>query len=202
MRRSEIFAPFYKDILKQENGVVLVVTLMIMVVLTIMGAAAITIRNTEQSITLNSEVFQNNFYTAEAVVLEGAAEIENLTDAVLWDDSAFPGWLKLQQDPPVIDLRQSSQWPSALIIPAETAFNSGVTDMTPPGYASDGTVNGDRIWYAAMDTGICGGDLTDPTKRENCYEIYGMYDIKQGTGKTYHGKKMLKVGYKKVIYEP
>lgn len=204
MRKQQV-SHYYKRVLNNESGVVLVTTLLIMVVLAIMGTAAMTIRNTEQSITLNSEVFQHNFYAVEAVALEGAAAIENTSDTTLWNVSAVPTapalWLKLQEDPSVVDLSQSSQWPGT-VTPNDTTLDAGIVDITPPGYADDGTASGDRIWYAAMDVGICGGDLTDPTKREKCYDVYGMYDVKSGAGKAYHGRKMLQVGYKKVIYEP
>lgn len=191
------------SLLSNEGGFVLVTALMIMVVLTLMGVASMTIRNTEQSITKNSEIFQNNFYSVEAATLEGAATIAALNDAILSDSTAFPGWLKT--DGPGIDLRQSAQWPSVAIIPAGTSLNAvnhgGATNITPPGYASDGTSTGDRIWYAATDLGPCGGgSLTDPTKVEKCYDVYGMYDVKPGAGKSYHGKMMLSVGYKRVVY--
>jgi len=203
MKGQKINSEKLTHLLGDESGFVLVTALMIMVILTLMGVASMTIRNTEQSIAKNSEVFQFNFYSVEASTLEGAATIAGMSDTILSDSTAFPGWLK--NDGPAIDLRQSAQWPSAAIIPAGTSLNAvnygGATNITPPGYASDGTAAGDRIWYAATDLGPCGGgSLTDPTKVEKCYDVYGMYDVKSGAGKSYHGKMMLSVGYKRVVY--
>jgi len=182
-----------------EQGAVLVTALLILVILSIMSAFAMTISMIEQKVTYNSEIFQHNFYSTEGTTLEAAARIDQTDDTTLLDSTVFPAWLK--QKNPGIDLTQSSQWPSALILPSETTLNSNPTDITPPGYAPDGTAAGDRIWHAAIDNGVCaGGSLTDPDKEEHCYDIYGMYDVKRGTGKAYTGRLLMTVGYKKVLY--
>lgn len=186
-------------ILDQESGFVLITALMFMVILTIMGVASMSIRNTEQSITKNAEVFQNNFYSVEAATLEGANSIAVMADTILKDPAAFPGWLKTD-DPTNIDLSQETQWPSGFILPTDTTLNAGITSITPPGYAPGVATGGDRIAYAAIDLGPCGGSLTDPTQVEKCYDVYGMYDVTPGPGKAFHGKMMLAVGYKRVVY--
>ena len=93
--------------------------------------------------------------------------------------------------------------------PEGPVFNGGDRNITPAGYAADGTVNGDRIWYAAVQGNlnsdstsyqICrGSDLSDPTKVEKCDSVYGMYDVKSGAGKAYPGRRMMMVGYKKTV---
>ncbi|MCP3892117.1 MAG: hypothetical protein GY702_25085 [Desulfobulbaceae bacterium] len=189
----------HRDTLVNEKGAVLVTAMLIMVVLTIIGSAAISVRNTETRIAKNSQIFLSNFYSVEAVALEGATAISDLDDATLLDSTAYPGWLKLEQGG--LDLTQSAQWPSGLIIPTNTSLNAGATNITPGGYATDGTTAGDRVWYASTDLGQCSNSsLTDPTRRENCYDVYGMYDVKSGVGKSYHGRMMLLVGYKRVVY--
>ena len=188
-----------RNAIHNEQGAVLVVSLMMLVILSIMGAFAMTISMIEQKVTLNSEVFQHNFYSVEGTTLEAAAKIDNTSDTILLNSGAFPAWLRAQN--PAINMRFSNQWPSALIAPAGTTLNGVPTNLTPPAYAPDGTSAGDRIWNAAIDNGICaGGSLTDPTKEEHCYDVYGMYDIKRGAGKAYTGRMMMTVGYKKVLY--
>ena len=188
-----------KTLFNNEQGAVLVVSLMMLVILSIMGAFAMTISMIEQKITLNSEVFQHNFYSVEGATLEAAAVIDQTDDSTLLNSGAFPAWLRAQN--PAINLRFSNQWPSALIAPADTNLNIAPTNITPPGYAPNGTAAGDRIWNAAIDNGICAGaSLTDPTKEEHCYDVYGMYEIKRATGKTYTGRMLMTVGYKKVLY--
>lgn len=180
-----------------QNGAVLVVALLMLVILSIMGGFALTVSMLEEKVTKNSEMFQHNFYTLEATTLEGATEIFEEDDANLFSP-AF-AWLKLAD--PAIDLTQSAQWPSALITPRATTLNAAPADITPPGYTPDGTTAGDRIWHAAIDNGICAGaSLTNPALEEHCYDVYGMYDVKRGSGKTYVGRMMMQVGYKKVLY--
>lgn len=182
-----------------QSGAVLVTALLMLVVLSIMSAFAMTIANLEKLITTNSEIFQHNFYAVEATMLEAAANIDQTDDSVLLNNSYPLAWLK--QHDVAFDMRQSSQWPNAFLAPSDTALNTDPTDITPPGYASDGTATGDRVWHSAIDNGICAGaSLTDPTKQERCYDVYGMYDIKRGTGKTYTGRMLMTVGYKKVLY--
>lgn len=205
-----------KPVAGDEQGFVLVLALFILVILSIMGGAAMTLRNTEMAIATNTEVMKTNFYALEAVTLEGVTEIENAVDEDLRDDpkklvsaAKYP-WLRSNDpdDPPVIDLSQNNQWDrlTAPIRPQETSLN-----IKPANYAPDNTANGDRIWYAgvegnlasdSMSYDICAGsDLSDPTKVEKCYSVHGMYDVKSGAGKAYAGKRMLMVGYKKIVYE-
>ncbi len=190
-----------------NEGVVLVTALLFMVVLTLMGLAAMSVRNTEVSISTNNEVFQHNFYAAEAVTLEGSASLENLTDVVLNDPISYPLWLRLEN--PGIDLEFSNQWPSGLITPRNTTLTSAAINITPTGYNTNGTSAGDRIWHAAIDLGVAPGSSVTygsgsggATKVERLFDVYGMYDVKPGAGKTYHGKMMLVVGYKKQVDNP
>lgn len=193
-----------------EQGFIMVMALMMLVVLSLMATAAMTVRNTELAIVRNTEIVLSNFFGVEAVTLEGATVLENLPDATLRNETAFPAWLK-PNDPdvlPVIDLGISSQWSTAGgIDPQETVFKGGDRSITPSGYKDSGA--NDNIWYAAVQGNlaadadqydICrGSDLSDPTKVEKCYSVYGMYDVKSGAGKAYPGRRMMMVGYKKTV---
>lgn len=196
---------------KDEQGYILVMSLLMLVVLSLMGTAAMTVRNTEVSIATNAEIIQHNFYTLEAVTLEGTTRFERtnlesfLADLfgdkpVNWAD--FP-WLR-QNDPdipPVVDLSKSSEWSSA------SSSQTNINVIKPPGYGLN--IN-DQIRYAALQGNLhsdanqydvcAGSDQSDPTKREGCFSVYGMYDVRSGTGKAYSGRRMLMVGYKKTIY--
>lgn len=189
---------------RNERGAVLVLALLMLVILSIMGAFALTISSLEQRITSNSEIFQHNFYAVEAVTLEGAAAL-NQTDDAEFVDAAYPDNIDgLALDDPSINLRLSAQWHDANpgIVPEPTSLTAAAVDIRPPGYDSDGTVDGDRIWYARTDNGVCfGASLTDPDKEERCFDVYGMYDVKRGAGKAYTGRMLLTVGYKKIVYK-
>lgn len=198
-------------LVKDEQGFIMVMALMMLAILSIMGSAAMMVRNTEQQITVNTEVLHHNFFAVEAVTLEGAARISKEIDlyndkdpAALFDPlnfTTFPSWMGANSA--ALDLSKSNQWPSPTIAPENTTL-TGVADITPNGYASDGTSAGDRIWYAVEEgpnNGRCEGtSLTQEDKVEMCYNVYGMYDVKSGVGKAYSGRRLLNVGYKKVVY--
>ena len=224
-----------------EQGFIMVMALMMLVVLSLMATAAMTVRNTELAIVRNSEVMLNNFYLDEAVMLAAASMLENVPElaydipsskkdehalskvTVGYDCNAIDPnfyaegnpkpddlcWLFPNEE----DLTDSSKWHQNL--PNFKPVNLNETKLNtfiPNGYASDGTVNGDRIWYAGAQGNlnkdpyrydICrGSNLSDPTKSEKCYSLYGMYDVKPGVGKAYTGRRMMMVGYRKTIYNP
>lgn len=200
-------------LVQDEQGFIMVMALMMLVILSIMGGAAMTVRNTEQQVTVNTEVLHHNFFAVEAVTLEGAAEISQAIDLFNEKDPTAPfdpldpnpiaNWpLWLRPNSTALDLTRSSDW--ATIGPEESDLKDGVADILPDGYAFNGTSAGDRIWYAAeaaSNNGRCeGGSLTQEDKAEMCYSVYGMYDVKTGAGKTYSGRRLLNVGYKKVVY--
>jgi hypothetical protein len=198
---------------RKEQGFILVFALMVLVVLSLMGGAAMMVRNTEQQLVGNSEIVENNFYAAETVTIEGATNIENMADSILLKVASFPTWLQPDEDKTIRELlADSSQWPNAKITPQGTSFTAGDRKITPIGYAPNGASTGDRLWYAAVQGNlrsddnsydICSGsDLSDETKVEKCYTVYGMYDVKSGKGKAYSGRKLLMVGYKKTLYYP
>lgn len=192
-----------------EQGFILVLALGMLVVLSIMGTAAMTVRNTEVAIVANAEVMQNTFYALEAVTLEGTTEIENTADSTLFNlDTAPLAWLKPNDPdaPPLIYLSKSSTWSGGgQIFPKET----GLASIKPPGYTTAGA-DPDRIRYAAVQGNLhsdeneydtcAGSQLNKGSKREKCYSVYGMYDVKSGAGKAYSGRRMLLVGYKKTVY--
>lgn len=209
-----------------EQGFVLVMALMILVVLSIMGTAAMTVRNTEVMIATNAEIIQHNFYALEAVTLEGTAVIEETDDDTLlnynnptWAIPADLTWLQRNDPGPplLIDLTKSGTWSGSLISPQGTSINKAKFpepadpknpdrfSIEPPGFNPP-----DRIQYAAVqgnlnsdnnEYDICAGsDLSDATKQEKCYSVFGMYDVNSGAGKAYSGRRMLMVGYKKTVY--
>ena len=187
---------------RNEKGMVLVTTLLIMVILLIMGTVSVTIRNTEQRIVTNTEVFQHNFYSVEGVTLEGVSNIADIPD-IDFTTGSLPTWLRVY-DPTLMDIRDNAEWgPSGLITPKETALTSGVMDISPQGYTdlpatAIGFVSGNRIGSAVSDKGVCGGSLTDPTKQERCFDVFGMYDVDKDSW--YSGKMLMMIGYKRVVY--
>lgn len=207
-----------------EQGFILVMALLMLVVLSLMGTAAMTVRNTEVSIATNAEIIQHNFYALEAVTLEGTAVLEETDDNTLRNlDTAPLAWLKPNDPdvlPPIdpIDLSKRATWSSPQITPQDTSINKtkfpepadpenpNRFSIEPPGYSNPP----DHIQYAAVQGNLhsdanqydlcAGSDQSDPTKQEKCYSVFGMYDVRSGSGKAYSGRRMLMVGYKKTVY--
>lgn len=197
------------NLLSNDQGFVLVMGLMFLVVLSIMAAAAMIGRNIEQQIVTNSEVSDHNFYVAEAVAIEGVVNVHHGDDITL-NNPGVPPFLWLQPEAASADLGLSANWPNGPLVPAKTALTGAFTDVRPAGYADNNTATGDRIWYAGLDRN-CGSTYTHTSIKETttgvdevgkCYELFGMYDVKAGAGKAYHGRRMVSMGYNKTLYIP
>lgn len=187
--------------LKKNDGAVLVTALLMMVVLSIMSSFAMTVSMLEQKVALNSEVFQHNFYAAEAVMLEGAAALFLISDEDLLNDN-FPAWLAEQDSNNPIPLNLSAQWTTSNpdITPQPTSNTIAPVDLTPIGYTEDGSAAEDRLWYAALSTGACDGANLAGGEVNNCYEVYGLYDVKRVSGRSYAGRKMMMVKIGRTLY--
>jgi len=68
--------------LKSEDGMVVVIALMILVLLTIIGVVSINYSNTEVQIAGNELASQQNFYMAEGAALLAIEELESITDDI------------------------------------------------------------------------------------------------------------------------
>jgi Tfp pilus assembly protein PilX len=78
------------SILKNEEGSLLVMTIMFLALLTIVSLAASNVSITEVQIATSELIYQRNFYQAEAAVMEAAERLENLADP----QATPPAWLK------------------------------------------------------------------------------------------------------------
>jgi len=79
--------------LKNEDGSVLVVALIILVVLTLLGIAATTTTEIETQIAGNEKVHKMTFYKAEAAAMQCAKVLESATMG-----DTFAGWINLDYD--------------------------------------------------------------------------------------------------------
>ena len=78
------------SILKNEEGSLIVMAIMFLVLLTIAGLAASSVSISEVQIATSELIYQRNFYKAEAAAMEAAERLENLADP----QSAPPTWIK------------------------------------------------------------------------------------------------------------
>jgi len=73
--------------LHNEDGAVMVITLLIMSLLTIIGISAVTTSSIDVQIAYNDRDYKQSFYKAEASALEAAQRLENMADTELKDIS-------------------------------------------------------------------------------------------------------------------
>jgi len=111
------------DLIKNEDGALMVITLLLLLLITIMGTSSITTSTFEVQISDNERRYQNDFYAADSGWMQ----------AVLWLDNQ--------------DLPPSTVNTSGDIV---RNFGNGGQDVQNTDYpdgAEDGTVNGIAYWY-------------------------------------------------------
>jgi Tfp pilus assembly protein PilX len=203
--------------LHNERGVVLVMSMLLLVILSLLGALSLRIANNEVLTAGNSEESIMKFYMLEGVGLEGVARLEYQNDG-----SACPGcrveklynvkdlavgdlvWLDevYSVTTTAPDLTIIDNWASASTKALGVADGLSVGNqysLEPLGYDES---LGDRVRYALQDngrTGIYSIGSSDPVIRG--YEIYGLYDVKRGSGKAFTGKGIVEMGYRMELEE-
>ena len=156
------------SILKNEDGSVIVIALLIMALLTIIGISATNTTSIELQIAGNDRIYKQNFYRAEGAAMAGAQSLENETVSNL--KTRTPVWLNMPSDLPDSDnIATSDNW-----------------DTTH----SDQVIDSDNH-YLAVYRGIAPGasmDMTAPTVHG--YAVYGRSD-------KHNGRVIIQTGYKR-----
>ena len=111
---------------RNEEGSVLVVALIILVLLTIIGISASDISNIEIQIAGNERIYKRNFYRAEAAAMHG---IQLMEDAEL--DLDPPPWLK--KDKTLNELIDDTFWNanSRPSLDAQATYIAGNEQLVP-----------------------------------------------------------------------
>jgi type II secretory pathway component PulK len=91
----------------REDGVVVVLALMMLVFLTVLGISATRTSQTEIRIAQNENMFRQNLYLAECAAMAGAQALENETDISILEDLS-PDWL--HSSLPDSDVRSDINW--------------------------------------------------------------------------------------------
>lgn len=167
-----------KDItrLNNEEGSVLIVALVILVLLTLLGIFATKTSEIEIQIAGNDMRYKRNLYSAEAVAMECA---QNLKDTDVLDTGAL-SWLHsmgvVNHDVVVDD----SFWDDT---------NSKITESTETGK--------ENFRYMAAVEGIADQTSLDMTKsRVHAYSVYGRW---QDASNPNEGRSIINMGYKKAF---
>lgn len=165
---------------RNDQGFVLVTSMLIMVLLTILGIAATNTSIFELQIAANDRDYKRNFYKAEGASFEAAQELENETDK----EELLPGtttktWLKSVNDSNYID-------PVAGLEPGKLVDDDGIAASLDDAAS--------EVSYATFSRGVVKGakgaslSMTGTTVRE--FSVYGR-SIER------NGSVTIEVGYKK-----
>jgi len=173
--------------LNNEEGSAIVIALIILVLLTMIGITATDNTVIELQIVRNEAIYRQNFYKAEAAVIEAAERMEDQTNtAMLMPSTTTWGWLR-----------------------NKTSVNADMTDITnwkdnadhPNWLDNDGLLGPDsessnnmdvvadlrnNTRYATISNGIAGGASLSMTGGSNLYSysIYGLFDSTSGQGRS------------------
>ena len=157
--------------LKNEDGSIMVVALVILVLLTLIGISASTTSEIETRIAGNDMRYKRNLYSAEAVAMECAQIMED--SAVL--DAGTYTWIKGMGTVSRDDILDNSYW----------STNSQVSAL-----------DGNARCLSTVE-GISEGTSLDMTKtRVRLYTIYGRW---QNPARPGEGRSIVSLGYKKAF---
>jgi len=166
--------------LRNESGFVLVIAMLIMVVLTVVGIAALNSSTIELRISGNDRVAKRNFYDAESAAFEAGARLEaegNVNELVAARSSKL--WLQAPsggQDP--------------VLNAANTWQNPGFNNFIVASVAAGNQV----VRLAAVDHGIArgarGSSLRMTASAVHDYHLFGYAQLNNSW-------KLIEIGYKK-----
>ena len=163
------------NVLKNEDGIVVVAALLILVLLTIMGISANRISNTEVQISVNELIYQQHLYRAEGATMEAVELLETISDP----KAAGLPWLETVLDlvhPD--DIQDRHFWESPNPAVAMTLVEPGLADVK----------------YIAVSEGIASGSSLDiGSSKVHQYAIYGR------SAQPNRGTTVVQVGYLKAF---
>jgi len=160
--------------LSNEEGSVLILALIMLVLLTMIGISATTTSMIETRIAGNERVYKRNFYAAEAAVMECAQNMEQ-TDL----QNPRPTWLGLLgavNEPD--DIRLTSFWDTSLDpLPQAAVIPNTLFVATSRGYAG----------------GAQGTSLAMGTSKVHTYSVFGRCQPSNS------GPTIIEIGYRKAF---
>ena len=156
-------------ILKEEDGSVLIVALMILVILTMIGMIATSTTQFELRIAGNENVYKQNLYLADGASMGGAQMLENEPDPNVLKD-AIPTWLHKSLPDPNI---------------------SGYANWNPANNNSKQAVNTTNR-YLAVHQGIAPGSSLDIGYPSSLH-VFSVY----GCSLRNNGESIVEIGYRR-----
>jgi len=163
-----------KTIITKEDGSILIVALILLVLLTLMGISATTLTDIELQIAGNEMVSRANFYNAEAAAMENIQLLANTGQAITDPTDPSMPWLNLDTELPVPnDITNQANWTDA---------NSRL---------SDNEDNGDQRFLTVFE-GVVAGDSLDMTRSR----IYNYRVVGKGQKSPDQGMSIVEMGFR------
>jgi hypothetical protein len=162
------------SILKNEEGSVIVIALMILVLLTLIGTSATQTSNVELRIVRNDIIYREHFYSAEGAAMQGIQRIENGTPDQLRDIT-------------------DDDWITQMDLEDDILVNVDLTDPAQNWWLISEVYEGDNVaaFTVIDETGVI--DLTAETNLHT-YTILGTYELNNHINQ---GQVLIALGYKK-----
>lgn len=145
-----------KSIIKNEDGVVMILAVIILLMVSIIGIESSNVSSVEVQIAGSEQTAKRNFYAAEGAAVEAAQRIENADDDTLKDKSE--DWLNSDD----IDLSDEDNWD----------YDESENNDT----ANQATVDSNAV-YAVVDSGVAQGSslIMSNQSRLHDFKAYGRY---------------------------
>jgi hypothetical protein len=161
---------------ENEEGSVVVLSLLVLVILSIVGFSASRTSTTEKQIIRNDAIYQENFYLAESGATEAAQMLHDTVDNSGLRDRTLT-WLNRKQD---LDFDNIDTW-----------FTSSGANQT----ANISSITDDNsVKFSVADAGVSAGWDKDPTKSAmHNFSIIGISN--QGE----RGQITIEVGYRRIV---
>lgn len=162
------------DVLKNEEGAVIVAAIMILVFLTIIGIASIRVSNTEVQISGNELRYQQHLYRAEGATMEAVQQLELDSDPT----EGNLVWLETQLDSVTENEIKAWQFGGSPNPVTSVLDNPGLADVS----------------YMAASEGVVSGSSLDMTSSKvHGYTIYGRSSLPN------KGTIVVEIGYLKAF---
>jgi hypothetical protein len=167
----------YDTIMNNEEGSVIILTLIVLALLTVIGISSTTTSTIELQITRNERLFNQNFYLTEAAIMEAIQRVKNETNQSVLNGLS-ENWLhntKNIMDDPGNWVRSGASTNSEL-----SSYDTG----------------NNELYYSVVNLGRMAGSSLDPTKGQSIreYTIFALYD---SDSVTRSGQILIEVGFKR-----
>jgi hypothetical protein len=176
-----------KTQLANENGSIMVITLLVMAILTVIGISAINQSTIDVMISGNERQYKQNFFRAEAAANEGIQRVDNADGNDLLPENEVYSWLRDDDDWPLVSgqpsIEDPSQWdPTDAPDDAYNAAFNSVKSVVDP-----------DTRFAVIMAGVAGGGSIDITAPSQLFEveIHGQYSRNQT------GWSQVAIGYRR-----